>query len=47
MNAPLPLTSKRPSSAPSASRRWSALQAVVPGHALLWNNEDTTPLRMT
>ena len=44
MNAPL--TSDQHASLERASRQAQvvkALQALLPGHALLWNNEDTTP----
>ncbi len=41
MNAPAPAASV-PDAAPKA-RLIAALQAVLPGHALLWHAEDTTP----
>ena len=48
MNAPLDpsfLTDQQASFERAARQKQvvKALQAVVPGHALLWNNEDTTP----
>ena len=44
MNAPLTL--EQQASFERAERQSlvvKALHAVLPGHALLWNNEDTTP----
>jgi glycolate oxidase len=44
MNAPLSLDQQASfERAERQSQVVKALQAVVPGHALLWNNEDTTP----
>ncbi|MFN3571516.1 MAG: FAD-binding oxidoreductase, partial [Polaromonas sp.] len=44
MNAPLdPLQQQQLERTQRQAEVVKALQAVLPAHALLWNNEDTTP----